>query len=149
MRVLYKPMLDFNPAYMKKIPEDVIINHILPYTYNTQSQKLLRDIRSFSEDYSRIEAFYMTQWNELVLLNDLLIFWQMKLYPSYGIENIFENILRRSFLISSKSDADLITMVRLDFHRNLSINTERKIRFIWGLLKPYERARFIHKFLAL
>lgn len=32
---------------MKRIPFDVIINHIIPYTYNVQSNILLEDIKNY------------------------------------------------------------------------------------------------------
>ena len=32
---------------MEKIPYDVIINNIIPYTYNMQSNLLLEDIKSY------------------------------------------------------------------------------------------------------
>jgi len=140
-------MNDIDPKYIQKLPEDVIMNHILPYTYQPQPHRVMRDIRSFVNDYSTVENLYMTQLNELILLNDLLRFCRINLNPSYGINHLFQIILRRHVMLSKKSEAYLITKIRVCFHRNSSVKTESKIRFIWGLLKPFERANFIQKYI--
>ena len=136
-----------NPNLVRRLPDDVIMNHILPYTYVTQPRRLLNDIRSFTTDYNLVESVYMTQFNELILLNDLLRFLYINITPSYGINNIFENVLRRHFYMKNKSDAYLITQVRVNFHRNVGVNTERKIRVIWGLMTPWERTKFVNKYI--
>jgi hypothetical protein len=133
--------------YIQKLPEDVIINHIIPYTYQVQPRRLLSDIHSFVNDYTLVESIYMTQFNQHILLHDLLQFCCINLYPSYGMENLFDGILRRHCSISGKSEEYLINMVRLNFHRNVELQTERKIKFIWGLLTRQERTQFINKYL--
>ena len=129
------------------VPLDVIINNIIPYTYHKQPQNLLIDIRTFKSDYSLVDSIYSTQYDNTILLNDLLRFCNINISPSYGIKNIFENVLRRNFIISNKSHEYLITLVIVHFHRNVNVNTERKIKFIWGLLTPYERTAFINKYI--
>lgn len=133
--------------YILKLPEDVVINHIIPYTYQLQPIRLLYDIRSFVNDYALVESIYMTQFNALILLNDLLRFCYINVSPSYGIENIFDNVLRRHYCISGKSEEYVINRVHLNFHRNVEVRTERKIKFIWGLLTRQERTQFINKYL--
>ena len=134
---------DINIKFINRLPQDVVINHILPYTYRTKPKHHLSDIRNYVTDYALIESVYMTQLNDMILLNDLLLFLYI---PSYGIENIFENVLRRHIYFGNKEAEFMINHIRLDFHRNTGVNTERKIRIIWGLLKPYERTNFINKY---
>jgi hypothetical protein len=138
----------FNMKLMIKLPEDVIVNNILPYTYIPKPKHHLEDIRSCVEDYSLVESVYMTQLNEFVLLNDLLRFLYINISPSYGIENIFDNVLRRHFTIKNKNEEKLINIVIIWFHRNVQVNAERKIKMVWGLLKPCERKKFINKYIA-
>jgi hypothetical protein len=57
-----------------KLPLDIVINRILPYTYEVKPPRLLRDIRSFYEDLHIIDNFYQFDYNDKVLLLDLLIF---------------------------------------------------------------------------
>jgi len=143
---IYMPE-ELNKIYIDRLPEDVIINHILPYTYKLQPIKFLNDIRSFVTDYSLIESIYMTQFNEIILLHDLLRFLYINISPSYGIENIFDTVLRRHFCLKNKNEEFLINIVIICFHRNIDINIERKIKIIWGLLRPNERTQFINKYI--
>jgi hypothetical protein len=128
------------------VPLDVIINNIIPYTYHKQPSHLLIDIRTFTSDYSLVDSIYSTQYNNTILLNDLLRFCSINVSPSYGIQNIFEKVLRRNFIICNKSDEYMISLVIIHFHRNVNVNTERKIKFIWGLLTPNERTEFINMY---
>jgi hypothetical protein len=132
-----------------RLPFDIIINHILPYTYNTQPNNLLVDIRSYCADYKLVESIYMTQHNEFVLLHDLKKFCCAYLKPYYGMDNKFDSILRRHISIKNRSEEKLINILRLNFHRNVEINTERKVKFIWGLLTPTERTEFINNFILI
>ena len=132
---------------INKLPFDVIINNILPYTYQTQPKKLLYDIRSYVADYKFIDSVYMTQYNEFILLHDLTRFCEKNLEPSYGTIHKFETVLRRHISIVNKNDEQLINMVRLNFHRNIENNADRKVRFLWGLLKRHERTSFINKYI--
>jgi hypothetical protein len=140
-------MQEINIKYINRLPDDVIINHIIPYTYQTQPRSLLNDIRSFTRDYNLVESIYMTQLNEIILLNDLFKFLYINFTPSYGIENIFETVLKRHLNIQRKTDEYLITHIKVCFHRNINNNTERKIKIIWGLMSPRERTQFINKYL--
>jgi len=43
---------------LTKIPNDIIINHIIPFTYEVQSKILLKDIQSFYKDYEIVINYY-------------------------------------------------------------------------------------------
>jgi len=130
-----------------RVPYDVIINHILPYTYQPQRKKLLLDIKSFVADYSLIDNIYMTQYNGYVLLHDLLKFCRIDIAPSCGETNCFERLLRRHFIIYNKTDEELHNIVRSTFYINLENNTNKKVRFIWGLLTRFERTGFFNTYI--
>jgi len=132
-----------------RLPFDVIVNHILPYTYNPQPKNLLLDIRSYVNDYALVESVYITQYNEFVLLHDLKKYCGAYLNPYFGMNNNFYSILRRHVSIKNQSEETLINMVRNNFQRNLEINTERKVKFVWGLLTPTERTDFINNFILM
>lgn len=59
---------------LQKIPSDILVNHIIPYTYQTQDKALLSDIISFKKDLDIIKNIYTFDYNFLILLNDLLLF---------------------------------------------------------------------------
>jgi hypothetical protein len=128
-------MKEFDKKYIDKLPIDVIINHILPYTYRIKPTFHLKDIRNFVSNYNFIEGIYMTEFNEFILLNDLLNLLTI---------TSMDCILHRLFHIKNK---DVSKIIEIHFYQNTHINTENKVRIIWGLLKPRERFYFINKYL--
>jgi hypothetical protein len=120
-------------SYFKKIPNDIMINNILPYTYQKQNDKLLADILSFRKDIDLVNVIYTTQFNYNILLFDLINYFDVKtiLLRNYSIYNN---------LIPNKK---LSSFSERFFDRKKIITS---ILFFWGLLTIYERARFINKF---
>jgi hypothetical protein len=128
------------------LPFDVVTNNILPYTYLKQPKKLLRDIRSFYADYSFLQNVYAYDYNYDVLFFDLLCFCNRTRFPDYNMNEDFGLLLKRLFVCRDYSYSRLNNMVFISFHRNGSKNIIQKIRFLWGLLRPGERTRFINRF---
>lgn len=135
----------FNPRLLKKIPLDIIINEIIPFTYRIQPSSHLHDIRSFYSDMNLIENMFYEQ-NDIVVLNDLIRFCNNFISPVYDITKKYENILRRHQCLQSKTKEELRHFVFYVFHRNLLENTVHKIKFLFGLLTPNERTRYFNHF---
>jgi hypothetical protein len=121
-----------------KLPSEIIINHIMPYTYKTQPNRVLRDIRSFHEDWNVIDSYYSFDFNGAVLLKDLVFY--------VGFSYI-EKILEKLYRYKDTSYEELYEIITSLFYNNRKINIERKARMIWGLLLPRQRARFINYFI--
>ena len=137
--------LDIN--LFKRLNDDVILNHIIPYTYNTQPSELLFDIKNFYSELSIIENAYTYDYNYYILFYDLINFCNQSVTLNYNLQNRFETILRRNFNLSSKSYSYLNNLVFIHFYRDVSLNMNRKLRFVWALLTPNERMKFIRRFL--
>lgn len=115
---------------MNTLPEEIIINHILPYTYNLKDRNHLMDIRSFTSDLGILENVYWFEFKNITLLNDLECFIS-------GLKrNIFASIIKKN---GNRNGCDYF------ISKTRKIN--RKIRLIWGLLTPIERTRFINKYI--
>jgi len=132
---------------LKKIPNDIIINHIIPYTYQKQPLRLLHDIRSYTREFKFVEDVYYTEYNPSVLICDLIRFCNNNIAPIYGIEYKYELLLRRNYLLSMRCKTDIIHYVFQNIHKNLNHKTENKIKFIWGLLTSQERLDFIDEYI--
>jgi hypothetical protein len=70
----YKTIENGNEKLWEKIPCDVFINHIIPYTYQKKDSALLNDIRNFIRDYRIILNYYSFEMNEFFLIHDILVF---------------------------------------------------------------------------
>ena len=130
------------------LPEDVIINHIIPFTYLVQPRKLLVDIRSYVDDYSFLDNIYTFEYNDEILLYDLVTFCNNDKFPTWGLEPKYDEIIRRHFIYKSIRDSELQLLIFMAFHRKMGQLCERKNRFLWGLLRPRERTSFINKYLG-
>ena len=130
-----------------RLPEDIIINHIIPFTYNLQPSKLLIDIRSYVSDYLLLKDCYDFEYNDEILLYDLVTFCNNGKFPTWGLEPKYDRIIRRPFSYKSAKESDLQLFIFMSFHRKMGQSCERKNRFLWGLLRPIERAGFINKYI--
>ena len=121
---------------MNKLPEELINNHIMPFAYNIKDKHHLIDIRSFVRDYNILENLYFTDFESIILLNDLEIF----IYESN------KYIFSRFKIMNGKNNLE-VCYHEIMFFKDNKTNAERKIRLIWGLLTPFERTQFINKFI--
>ena len=128
---------------MNKIPNDIIINHIIPYTYNIQSKELLMDIKSFYVDYSIINNVYLFDYNNLILLRDLLFF-----FGTYEYKKLIYIIKKYIFFKNYRND-QIYNYIINKFELEIKINTLRKTRFLIGMMTPLQRTRFINNFILL
>ena len=122
---------------MNTLPEDVITNHIMPYTYNLLPKQHLLNIRSFSKDIDIIENVYVFDYSRIILLNDLQTY----------VEKMKKiNIFTRMIINRGKTRLQLYNY-RTRFFNDNRVNTYRKIRIIWGLLSNIERTQFINDYI--
>jgi len=84
---------------MERIPIDIIINHILPYTYNIQPKLVLEDIKN----YHKIKTILMDdKYDTDVIKHEILAIF-------YTNKQKLSNILHRHFQIDIKKyDHDII-----------------------------------------
>lgn len=133
--------------YLRKIPYDLIINNILPYSYETKSNELLSDIRSFVSDYSLLISVYSYDLNFDILIYDIICFYNRSRLPSYNINNWFRYALKRSFKLKKYTVERMNKFIFNSFYTNIVDDRIRKIRFLWALLTPSERAEFINEYI--
>ena len=127
-----------------KLPFDIVVNHILPYTYRTKPPRHLADIRSFYSDFKFVANYYYYDLNEYILLRDIVYFYNNNNSVDAGIEHVFTLRLNRSIVFQKISLEEKCAFIREHYNDNILINSEKKIRFLWGLMKPKERTAFIN-----
>ena len=108
---------------MERIPLDIIINHILPYTYNIQPKVVLEDIKTY---YTIKSKLMDNKYDTNVIKHEMLAVFYMN-------KQKLNNILRRRFQFHLKRYDD-------DVIYKYSQNTRFNILF--GLLSSEERMRF-------
>jgi len=131
---------------LTKIPNDIIINHIIPFTYEVQSKILLKDIQSFYRDYEVVINYYSFDYNDYVLCSDLIRFVNNNYFLNSYSNNI-EKLFERSYFYSNITNKEeFIISIENNIYNNYIIDPNKVSRIIFGLLKPYERRRFLYRF---
>jgi len=125
---------------MKKIPFDIIREHIAPYTYLKQPACLLRDIESYVDIRERLLDLYSSMYPNINkyhdwLSNDICRFFNENIPINHGYTNNNLRKWRRLFVFHDKSDHVII-----DY---LSRYSSREFRVYLGILTPFEREEFI------
>jgi hypothetical protein len=126
------------------LPLDIILNNIIPFTYKKQEKKLLDDIESYYNNFDIIHNIYFYDYNETIMMNDLVKYCNNNIAPVYGIQDKYERILRRNYYLSRMPIGYIVEYIFSFFHSSLLKNKRRKIRFLWGLLTPIERTTFVN-----
>tara|TARA_B100000886_G_C20215564_1_gene404243 strand:+ start:69 stop:491 length:423 start_codon:yes stop_codon:yes gene_type:complete len=131
---------------IKYLPNEVQ-HKILGYSYQSQSEALLRDIRSFNIDLDIVKDMYFIHYNIYILHFDLCEFCnKIKKNSSYFnklayIKNLdFENYCHMLF-----RSGEIPKRARYGKEKE----TYRKVREIWGALDPELRTRFINNYILL
>lgn len=129
--------------YKYHIPYYVAHKHIVPFTYLPQSKELLRDIRNYTQDINLIEDIYYTQYNEFILLTDLLLFHNYSYNLNY-ISTSLGYLMNRHIKLKNKDMIDLNNYMEIIKKPS---RRKRTIKFIWGLMTPEERNNFVNDYL--
>lgn len=137
---------DLEINFLKMVPMDVIMNHIMPFTYEPKPPRHMNDIRSYYSDYQMIINYYYYDLNEYILLRDIVNFYNNNQPLDNGIEHSFTVKLNRNIRLQQKSLDEKCAFIFFNYKDNITVNAENKIKFLWGLLKPHERTTFINKY---
>jgi len=103
---------------METIPYDIIINNIIPYTYNIQSNLLLEDIIN----YYTIKSKIMHDKYSTTIKLEILAYFSFK--------KMFNNILNRHFIINLK---------QYTYNNIKNFSIEKRFNILFGLLTKEER----------
>jgi len=130
------------------LPEDVIVNHIMPFTYRPQPKELLLDIRSYYSDFYFILNNYTFEMNCRILLRDLIEFTIKTIDGTDAIDKV-ATFLSRSITGKSKGLSTINCYINRNFKTTLFQQLYRKIRTFIGLFTPVERTRFINDYILV
>ena len=97
---------------MKRIPIDVIINHIIPYTYNIQSNILLEDIKNY---YTIKEILMNNKYDTNMIKHEIsAVFYDNKtkllsiLYKHFQIKLKKYNIIKNFYNFSKNKRFNIL-----------------------------------------
>ena len=113
---------------MKRIPFDVIINHIIPYTYNVQSNILLEDIKNY---YTIKEILMNKKYDTNMIKHEILAVF-------YDNSCKLSTILYRHFQMK---------FLKKDYNIIYNFSNNKRFNILFGLFTKEERVLFLEHIL--
>jgi hypothetical protein len=113
---------------MERIPFDVIINHIIPYTYNVQSNILLEDIKNY---FTIKEILINKKYDINMIKHEILSVF-------YNNTGYLSTILYRHFQMKLK---------KKDYNIIYNFSNNKKFNILFGLFTKEERLLFLEHIL--
>lgn len=135
---------------MKKLPLDIIMNHIIPYSYNIQNNLLLDDIKSYKllsiceKEYNHIyivDIVFSHQQNIDLhwLAYDLFLFLNKNESNSSKIHADFIHFIRRLCKMKNKKVKEIKKYIKFLCDHSI----KKEINTYWGLMTKEDRINFI------
>lgn len=108
---------------------------LLPFTYCPQSKELMSDVRSYGRDYRIVDTIYGLNFNDTILMTDLVNFCENKVFTIPQLR-----------LIAKMSAVDMYLQTGYFPEMNPD-NSGRISRLIWGLFTREQRTQFINEYI--
>jgi hypothetical protein len=152
----------YTPAPLSKkisqLPYDVIINHILPYLYQPQSKELLYDIQNFHETKCFLIEKICNN-NELLATKKILNVYSRTYIYSHANTHVLNRIdnwymkNKRVLNMSENQEEKTLSIFKIYFIHYPNIlhlfETPEKWIFLWALLPPFIRNRYLYLLYSL
>ena len=132
-----------------KLPEEIIREHILPYSYCKQSDSLCKDIQEFYKTKKKVNELYKTIYTEAESMNwldnDITRFMNNDIPTMNGYTYRHLDIWSRLYYFSNADNEYIeMTINKIDCKGNVNTNVNIKL----GLMNNEERkmlTTFLHK----
>lgn len=109
---------------MERLPFDIIINHVIPYTYTIQSNILLEDIKSY---YTIKEILLDEKHLTNIVKHDILAIF-------YDNRSKLSTVLHRHFQMKMK---------KMNYNIIYDFSNNKRFNILFGLFTKEERTYFL------
>ena len=115
---------------------DMVVQMVLlPFTYCPQSKELMSDVRSYVVDYRILDNMYAFNYNDNILMTDLVNFCENKVFTT-----------RQAQLIANMPAVDMYFQTEYFPEMNPD-NSGRVSRLLWGVFTREQRTQFINEYI--
>lgn len=133
-----------------RLPDDVVREHILPYTYKPQSQELCEDIRNYYEISHHLFAKYHQLYKDgyrnedkEMLLYDIQRFMNKGKTTMFGYVDFYIQFFQRFFMLRNAHRDQIVEFLKMPKYYYFTRDIHGNI----GIMKPHEREK-LKEFLA-
>ena len=128
-----------------KLPEEIIVNHILPYTYSPISFELSQDIKDYVGNITKLNTLYSTTHTHIVLFRCLITYLRVisSLSENIFISQKFIEIMSRHIMLKKCSQEQVSQYILKRIVEPEQINYIRCFSVLFGLMDVHERKNFM------
>jgi hypothetical protein len=128
-----------------KLPEEIIVNHILPYTYSPITFELSQDIKDYVGNITKLNMLYSTTHTHIVLFRCLITYLRLisRLSENIFISQKFIEIMSRHIMLQKCSHEQVSQYILKRIVEPEQINYTRFFSVLFGLMNVHERKNFM------
>lgn len=128
-----------------KLPEEIIVNHILPYTYLPMKLELSQDIKDFVKNSTQLKEFYSNTKTHLILFRDLITYLReiSTLTDHVYISHKFVEIMSRHIMLKNLNHQEVTEYIVRTIVKAKDLNYSRFFTLLFGLMSIDERKSFM------
>lgn len=128
-----------------KLPEEIIVNHILPYTYSPITFELSQDIKDYVGNITKLNMLYSTTHTHIVLFRCLITYLRLisRLSENIFISQKFIEIMSRHIMLQKCSHEQVSQYILKRIVEPEQINYTRFFSVLFGLMDVHERKNFM------
>ena len=128
-----------------KLPEEIIVNHILPYTYSPITFELSQDIKDYVGNMTQLNALYSTTHTHIVLFRCLITYLRLisRLSENIFISQKFIEIMSRHIMLQKCTHEQVSQYILKRIVEPEQINYTRFFSVLFGLMDVHERKNFM------
>jgi hypothetical protein len=115
---------------------DMVVQMVLlPFTYCPQSKELMSDVRSYVMDFRMVEAIYTLNFNDTILMTDLVNFCENQGFTP-----------TQTHLIANIPAVDMF--IQTGYYPEINPDHSVRIsRLLWGIFTREQRTQFINEYI--
>lgn len=128
-----------------KLPEEIIVNHILPYTYSPITFELSQDIKDYVGNITRLNTLYSTTHTHIALFRCLISYLRLisRLSENMFISQKFIEIMSRHIMLQKCSQEQVSQYILKKIVEPKQLNYTRFFSILFGLMNIEERKTFM------
>ena len=140
--------------FINRLPDDIIMYNIIPYTYKLQNKNLLNNIINYIETQTILFEYYHNVWiiymeyptetleDKYWLINDLFLYMNDNKASMFGYVEKFYNIFKRNMYLQTNEDVDRYV------NKLQQKQVITQINICLGLLNITERQEFMLQYVS-
>jgi hypothetical protein len=128
------------------LPEEIITNHILPYTYSPITFELSQDIKNYVDNQMKLKERYRYSGHHIMLFRNLITYLReiSNISLHVCISEKFVEIMSRHVMLRNHNKEHVLKYILKKIIKPKNLNYRRFFSLLFGLMNIEERNSFMN-----